>query len=245
MGKDWRGSILVCIPTFGYIHVGFFVNMHIQEVPIHRSLVWHLPVDMPVGEARNKAVEKALERGCEYVYFRDYDVLAPPTALPILIRRDVSVIGAMYASKQKPPWPLIIKDNVPTLDWDLGDLVKCDGIGMGCTLIRTDVFRKMEPPWFLTENTSETKEPLHSYRTEDMYFCQRLRDELDEYPYCDTGLSCVHMNFDTGERYYFDPSAQAFVWQPKEGDAQFVADVNHPDCKLKDLTTPVAKEEEK
>ena len=236
MGKDWRGSILLCLPTFGYIHVGMFSNLHTQEVPIHRSVIWHLPVGLPVAEARNSAVEKALEVGSEYVYFRDYDVLAPPTGLGILMARDADVVGGMYCSKQKPPVPLIIKDNRPTLDWEPGDMVKCDGIGMGCTLIKTDVFTRMTEPWFETSHVSEDDKPCHSYTTEDMYFCNKLHDELGLYPYCDTAVSCVHIDFESGDRYYFSPDNAAFVWHPKDAPAMFIPPITHPDCRITDLT---------
>lgn len=239
---NWQGSILLSLPTFGYLHVGMFTNLQIQEVPIHRSIIWHLPVDMPVADARNQAAEKAIDQGCAYVYFRDYDVLAPPQALPMLMARDTDIVGGMYCSKQRPPWPLIIKDGCPTLDWDFGDLVKCDGIGMGCTLIKTELFERMDPPWFETLNVSELDKPLHRTATEDIRFCQRLKEELDVYPYADTAVSCVHINWDTRERYYFSPENQSFVWQPKDDDAKFIPSLAHPECRVADQSTPVQEE---
>jgi len=54
------------------------------------------------------------------------------------------VVGGVVYSKAEPPAPMIYKKGsiAGFEDWEPNDLVKCQVIGMGCTLIPTACFRK-------------------------------------------------------------------------------------------------------
>ena len=251
MGKNWRGAILISIPTFGYMHTELFGNLFTLNKPIHRQVVWHLPISVPVAVARNAAVTMALEKDCEYVYFQDYDVLVPPGTLNKLIGRiegsvgeheEVDIMGGMYCSKQKPPWPLIFKDGKAFMGWTFGDVVKCDHIGMGATIIKTELFKRLDPPWFKTvderPDDAEDGTSAIATMTEDIYFCARCREELGVYPHIDTGLACVHRNFDKDETYYFDPGSGLFVWRESDGSVKTYPPTTSELCNVVDATTP-------
>jgi len=237
----WKGSILLSVPSFGSLDTLFVANMHLMHVPIHHSLVWHYPRNMPVDEARTSAVEKALESRCKYILFRDYDVLAPPNAVNVLMARDVDVICAPYLSKQKPPWPLIIKDTVPTWAWKHNDVVKCDAIGMGCTLIKTELFERLSQPWFSTKHGVPEGKDLNATGkqtfTEDMFFCRKLYEELGIRPYADTSVFCVHVDLKTRERFMYDPNHHIGAWAGPDGVVQAVPPVASDICPVNDQTT--------
>lgn len=244
---DWRKAVMIAMPTFGTINVEMFMNLSAMNFPIHTPQIWALPVNKPVAEARNECVESALERDCAYLYFRDYDTLAPPDTLPKLMARDVDVIGGLYVSKQKPPWPLLFKDGGPCMDWEFGDVVKCDAIGMGCTLIKMDVFKRMgDGPWFRTfnERPDDTPDGKQAYRsrTEDIHFCNRMVEELGLYPYIDTSALCVHRNFETGDSFFYEPDQHMCVWSDKGGKVMCIPPVAHKMCKVTDLTKESEKE---
>jgi len=243
----WKGSILISIPSFGSLDTAFVANMNLMHVPIHRSLVRHYPRNMPVDEARTNAVEKALKDGCEYILFRDYDVLAPPNAVNVLMARDVDVIGAPYLSKQKPPWPLIIKDKAPTWAWKYGDVVKCDAIGMGCTLIKTELFERLPKPWFSTKHGVPEGMDLNAHGkqtfTEDMFFCKRLYEELGIRPYADTSVFCVHLDLNTRERFMYDPERHIGMWVTLGGEVCAVPPVASDICSVNDQSTPKEEKE--
>lgn len=62
------------------------------------------------------------------------------------------VAGVCY-SKQIPPQPILFKGRGTGSfkDWKVGDILyNLDGVGMGLTLIRTNIFRKIKKPWFKT-----------------------------------------------------------------------------------------------
>ena len=237
----WQGSILVSIPSFGSLDTTFVSNMHMTHFPIHHSIVRHYPRNMPVDEARTRAAEKALEDGCKYILFRDYDVLAPPNAVNVLMTRDADVIGAPYLSKQKPPWPLIIKDGRATWAWKHGDVVKCDAIGMGCTLIKTEVFERLPKPWFSTREGVPEGMDLNAKGkqtwTEDIFFCKRLYSELGIRPYADTSVFCVHLDLQTRERYMYDPDRHMGTWVSLDGAVHGVPSIAADICPVNDQTT--------
>ena len=243
---EWKGSILLSIPTFGNIDVELFANLQLMHVPIHHSIVWHLPQNLPVDEARTLAAETAIKDRCKYVLFRDYDVLAPPNALNVIMARDVDVIGAPYLSKQKPPWPLIIKDGAPTWAWKYGDVVKCDRIGMGFTLIKTEVFERLPKPWFRTSHCENPEFGLNapavqSY-TEDIFFCERISDELGIKPHADTSVFCVHKDLTTKERFLYDPEHHVGTWMATNGNVCAVPPVASELCEVNDQSTKEADE---
>lgn len=203
--KRLKNLIFCSMPTFGSIDNDVVLNIIMQAPPVYRNLAWHFPRNMRVAEARNETFRLALENDAEYVYFRDYDVVTPLNALGILLARDYPIVGGLYYSKEFPPWPLTFRDGRPVTDWRMGETVKCDVIGMGATLIKTDLFRDMEPPWFATLSGADETGMYRSQCTEDTYFCRRLIKEKGVYPHIDTGVSCTHFNLETRESYYHDP----------------------------------------
>lgn len=237
--KKMKNGVTESIPNYGTLDTEFVANLLVQETPIHTSVFWFLPMNMTVDDARDATVRQAIERECEYIFFRDHDVICPPNALPILMSRNVDVVGGLYFSKTKPPWPLLFVDNRPSLRWSIGDIVKCDAIGMGCTLIRTEVFKRMDPPWFVTggESKMEAEKALSSYvYTEDVHFCNRMVKELGIYPYIDTSLSCAHKDLKTGQKYFFNEKEGAPAWTETDGSVRCVLPVGHPKLVVVDLT---------
>jgi hypothetical protein len=220
-----KNAILVASPGYGWKSDDFVLNLLVAAMPIHTPAYYIFPHGdkfgdcKPVAEARNECVEFALEHDCKGIFFRDHDVLCPQESLGILMARDADVIGGLYVSKQIPPWPLTMRDNQVVTDWKFGDVVPCDSIGMGCTYIKTDVFRRMEGPWFATLSSGiEGTTNARKSNTEDVYFCRRVRNELGIQPYIDTAVACVHVDFNTGKRFYFNPELGLCAWSDESGE---------------------------
>ena len=59
-------------------------------------------------------------------------------------------------------------------DFEWGDLVECDGVGGGFTIIRREVFEALAPP-----DVPESKQLFFEYRndsSEDLFFCKHARE---------------------------------------------------------------------
>lgn len=175
-------------------------------------------VDMEVGEARNEAARRALELGMKYLFFLDWDVIAPPDAVHRLVtlldnRPDVDIAAGFYCAKIHPAPPLIYKawsDGV-FWDWTPGELIEdLVGVGMGCTCIRMDLFLRLptdELPWFKTHYIKPNGENGGGRMTEDLWFCRRAVEEAGAKIVVDTAVACPHISHDTHQQFGLDPES--------------------------------------
>jgi hypothetical protein len=127
-------KVVAVVPTRGLVYAktmqGFLTN-------VYENNAEPLIVDeKPMPDCFNSGVEQALERGAEYIWFLEEDNEAPPGVLKEMLRL------------QKP---------IVTLDYNVGGGVshihRDEGgkplwCGLGCTLIRREVFERIEKPWF-------------------------------------------------------------------------------------------------
>ena len=63
------------------------------------------------------------------------------------------------------------------------------GGGMGCALIKTDVFRKVTYPWYDWVNYHDKNIGMLS---EDLYFCEKCKADFTPI-YTDTRVACGHL----------------------------------------------------
>lgn len=215
-----RLGIAVCTP------IPFVRNSKGELVKDHVSIDWHrarmgmgiptnvvmceLAVDgKEVGVARDTAVRTAFDqqRVPEFLFFLDYDVLIPHDALTKLLYRarsfpDYDIFAGVYCSKSTLPEPLVYQRDGegPYWDWTLGDLLfDMASVHMGCTLIRMSLFDRLgDGPWFVTQNHREVKDGrlVTNRGTEDIYFCNRAREEAGARIMVDTSVLCGHQDRD-------------------------------------------------
>lgn len=201
--------------------------------PFHYS-----PDSLEVGEARNAIVEMALEDKIEWLFFLDYDVSPPPNALIKLLSLKVPIAAGVYHLKQVPSQPLIMIKGWEKAfeEYDYGDLIKADAVGMGCTLIHMDVFRKIKKPWFKTSpGYAGKRSAIVPSMTEDIYFCEKARAAGYDI-IVDTSVQCGHVDWRTGIEYVYCPDPNGGKrgqpgWRYRNGRTyitETVADASHP-----------------
>lgn len=180
-------------------------------------ITYDLAIDgQEVGLARCLAAEQVQKDGkAEFLFFLDYDVLPPRDTLSKLMRRarefkDYDIFAGVYCAKSEHPEPLIyMRDGEgPYWDWSIGDLVfDVASVHMGCTLIRASLFDRVDDqdqePWFKSTNKIEKRKgQLVSVRgTEDIWFCQRAREEANAKIMVDTSILCAHQDNATHVKY--------------------------------------------
>lgn len=183
--------------------------------PGHGRFMVSAPVNNNRAKARESLVEMALEEGADWIFWLDSDVLPPPEALITLLARQMDICAGLCVTKSDIPWPLILKRGQwgPVRDWTPGDLVECDGTHLGCTLMRTEIFKTLERPWFVEGyEAREGKDERHiadSYTcTEDLPLMYRAKDA--GFNCCvDTSLICKHVDWRTNVRYWWDKEKNA------------------------------------
>lgn len=152
-------GVVYGIPTFGRPSINFQICQNTIVTPIFVNVGYHHVQGKPVDVARNEIAWTAQRNGTGYVFFRDDDTIVPPDALQKLLARFPKdevcnpkekasmVVGGVVYSKTKPPTPMIYSEGGTGgfEDWQPGDLIKCDVIGMGATIIPIGVFDKLMP----------------------------------------------------------------------------------------------------
>lgn len=162
-----------------------------------------------VGEAYNEAIKGILahpELGkWKYLLTMEWDNIPPADGLLKLYEGmdKFDVIGGLYWTKGEGGQPMIYgdpkefpKNFLPKLPVP-GQLQECNGLGMGFTLFKLQMFRKVEPPWF---KTFQEVVPGQGMRvmTQDLYFFEKAGRQGFRFA-CDNRVLVGHMDAETGE----------------------------------------------
>lgn len=137
---------------------------------------------MRVDDARNMIVEEAIKAGAKYIWFIDDDTLPPRHACKKLLRvlqqdPEAMVCAGIYCSKTDLPEPWVWTEprNGVYWGWKLGDIFDCELIATGCMMIRAELFKHLEKPWFKEVDTIDTEKGEGQRWTDDLYFCDKVR----------------------------------------------------------------------
>lgn len=172
--------------------------------------VFRLPVyGMEVGDAYNHAVETILGNPqlskFKYMLTVEWDNLPPPDGLLKLFEsiKDYDAVGGLYWTKGDAGQPMIYGDpkvmprnfvpQMPVPD----SVQRCNGLGMGFTLFRMSMFKKVERPWFKTLQEYSTSSGARA-ATQDLYFFQNAAKVGCKFA-CDTRVKVGHMDVTTGD----------------------------------------------
>lgn len=183
--------ILVAVPTYETIYPDTYKSIWDLDKCGHEVLFEYVR-GYDVATARNRIAEKALELETDFLLTVDNDITLPKDALKLLLEdaRDVNL--GFYAhrgpdnlyhgrtcicrlkdadGKEYYHFPLeseYTAEEMHTMA-DAGETkILVHGGGMGCALIRTDVFRRTTYPWYDWVNYGDTNKGMLS---EDLYFC--------------------------------------------------------------------------
>lgn len=124
---------------------------------------------------REHLADQALEYNAEYILWLDSDIYCPSSIAIKLLSYNIDVIACNYVRRQLPPKGVAYEKMYgwdKPLDFQPRDsLVEVEGIGLGCFLMKTEIFRKLKKPWFEFKHCSETNDWLG----EDMVLCEKIR----------------------------------------------------------------------
>lgn len=216
-------NLLFAIPLSGrFLPPEIMFSFHSMAMPMNYNNIIQTVKGKPVAEAREHFAEFAVANNCKYIFFWDEDVACPPQTIPELIYKmeqneNIAVCGGVYCLKRNPSEPLIFmgNGNGPYWDWKAGDFFECTGLGMGCTVVKTECLKDLKKPWFKTiysyDKMLEYGIPALESWTEDLFFCQRLAETNGKWKvFVDTSIICKHYDLNTGEYYTLPEDSKPF-----------------------------------
>lgn len=203
-------KILIAVPTFENIYPDTFKSIYDLDVSgIDTQFEFVRGYDC--ATARNRIAQISIDKGVDYVLMVDNDVVLPKDALINLLDDPKYVCLGYYAHRDSDN---IYRGRtcVCKLQMDTGALwhdypleseytaaelneleakgeykVRIHGGGMGCALIKTDVFKIIGYPWYDWVNYRDM-----GMLSEDLYFCERCKNK-SILVYTDTRVNCGHM----------------------------------------------------
>lgn len=198
-------STVAIIPTRGLIHHQVVGSWWSLINPMNQKFTRVFASGMEVGEAYNNMIEQLLAHPelskWKFILTLEEDNLPPPDGLLKLYEsiNDYDVVGGLYWTKGEGGQPMIYGEGKKgDLHFrpqpPVQDIQECDGLGMGFTLFKLDIFKdpKVTKPWFRTLNEWDPKTGSRLY-TQDLYFFENIR-KLGYRVACDTRVKVGHID---------------------------------------------------
>lgn len=125
-------------------------------------------------QVRHRTVVAALNAQCDWLLFLDNDMRFPADTLVKLLDRGKTVVAANYTARHVPFCPVAVNGNAERVytEYESTGLEEIASVGMGVMLVRSDLLRKIAPPWFMLG----WDDAIQDYKGEDSYFCRKLRE---------------------------------------------------------------------
>jgi hypothetical protein len=192
-GSLWNGNntkLSILVPTRDMVHTHFAFSLTQLIKTTSEVMDTYLFFDSSsvLLNQREKLIEEAKLINSDYVLWLDSDMVFPSTTALRLLEHNKDIVGCNYLKRTKPLKPVAYKS---IGDWDSflplmpqDELVEVEGVGMGCILMKTEIFKKLQKPYFEFIYNKKSDD----WMGEDFNLLSKLR-EKDYKVYIDTLLS--------------------------------------------------------
>jgi glycosyltransferase involved in cell wall biosynthesis len=189
-------KILIAIPYTKFIETRCWESLLNMERPADTASEVRTYSRYSVAMARNVAAKEAVDGGFDYIWFVDSDMIIPPDALIRLRGMDADFATGWALSAAGGTAASIASYDAGGnffygmhADWVRGhaEPFEVDGSGLSCTLIKTDVFKTLDYPYFQYVEYASGE-----VLSEDFGFCLALRGAGKKMR-CDPALKAGHI----------------------------------------------------
>jgi hypothetical protein len=236
-----KRTIARCTPSLGTVSIWWVQSAEQMLWPMNLSkttLFMRDWVGDEIAENRNRLVDLALglendDMEVTHLFWLDDDVIVMRGALHQLLGHDRDIASGVYFSKDPDPVsrPLIIPGpGAGTERFIPNRAYETWGCGMGLTLVRTDLYKRMRdelnlprdryghPEWYRTTGKAGQHDSIEMDGgiafhggTEDLYFC-RSAAKLGVHPLIDTSKHAFGFHWDEkGQRGYPEKQWQEWI----------------------------------
>lgn len=197
-------KILIGIPARDTVYQYTYdsiINLDISDldVSVHHSIGYG------IAQSRNKLADYAIEKGFSHILYLDDDVVLPSDALKNLLEHNREAVFGYYPRRSKKGiyegYVSVYKMGESSYTKKFSEkelkesrengeyLLRIHGGGMGCSLIKSSVFDKLDFPYFKYIEYPGSKRNVLG---EDLYFCNQLKSA--QIPiFVDTRVGCGHV----------------------------------------------------
>lgn len=202
-GQSYRDLSTVCIvATRGVIPVRVVQSWLGLATPMNQKFFRLFVEKMEVADAYNSGVEMVLANSelstWPYILTIEEDNCPATDGLLKLYEsiQQFDAVGGLYWVKGDLGQPMIYgdprimpKNFIPQLPQP-DSLQECNGLGMGFTLFKTEMFRRMPKPWFRTLQEFTPGQGMRA-ATQDLFFFQEAAKHGFRFA-CDTRVKVGH-----------------------------------------------------
>ena len=181
--------LAICVPARDTVHAGFALSLakissYLTKENIEHTIIFNLGSVIP--QQRNTLVDEALEWNATHILWLDSDMHLPASVATTLLSHNKEIVAGTYSTRVAP-YRSTAFCNPDNLDIRLNEktgLHQVWGVGMGCMLVNTQVYKNLGKPWHQYLYNLDTQD----LSGEDIYFCKCTNDAGFEV-YIDVDLS--------------------------------------------------------
>lgn len=171
---DKNARVAICVPVRDYVTAAFSFSLAMllkKCGETDRKTTLHMVMGSEVASQRQQLATEALATDCTHVLWLDSDMRFPNITLEALLSHDKDIVACNYSTRVEPHMPVAFisnQDMGKRLGVDVG-LNKVAAVGMGCMLVKRNVFESMSLPYFGVEWNQD----YTSLIGEDLYFANK------------------------------------------------------------------------
>jgi|TARA_B110000503_G_C7170869_1_gene424219 choline kinase len=171
----------ICVPARDQVHTGFarslcYLTNRLTANSVDFEL--HIVCGSVIAESRNQLATEALEHRATHLLWLDSDMHFPPNVVEKFLAHNKDIVAGNYSTRYAPYRSVAFVDSSNTelrLDAKAG-LHKIWAVGMGCMLVKAEVYKQLPKPWYNHEYNKDTD----TFSGEDIYFCnQAYHHDID------------------------------------------------------------------
>jgi hypothetical protein len=171
--------ISICVPCRDMVHSVFASNLFAllqKSISANYDVNFLMLQGSLISAQRQRLAELAIEQNSNYVMWLDSDMGFPVDIIDSLLVHKKDIVACNYSTRT-PPYKGVAYKTIGNWDsWinneNTNILDSVEGVGMGCMLVNTDVYKSLPKPWFEIFYSDQ----YSTHLGEDFYFCIKARE---------------------------------------------------------------------
>jgi GT2 family glycosyltransferase len=174
---DKNAKVAICVPVRDLVTAKFTYSLAMLTKKCgetNKKISIHMNMGSEVAMQRQQLAMEALETDCTHILWLDSDMTFPTHTIQALLSHDTDIVACNYSTRVPPYNPVAFMDvnNLEYRAYDGTGLHEIAAVGMGCMLVKRNVFETMEAPYFSVIWNDDYTNLIG----EDFYFCTKAKD---------------------------------------------------------------------